>query len=141
MSFYVLIRLLNFMFINFWCGFKVYFVVGTACLARGLSGYIDALANNVISDGLYKVMPMDIPFFSKYPDLFAFLIMVIFSGEVIFCFFSLGLKLSIWGCVPRTFHIMPYYYIGLKCYFSLTKVVSALTYTHFSLQSTKKKNE
>lgn len=42
--------------------------LGTASLARGLSDYIDALANNAISDALTDAMPVNVNFLSKYPD-------------------------------------------------------------------------
>ncbi|XP_018565597.1 cationic amino acid transporter 3 [Anoplophora glabripennis] len=48
------------------------YVIGTASVARGLSNYVDALADKQIRDTLTKWMPMDVSFLSPYPDLFSF---------------------------------------------------------------------
>ncbi|XP_068975024.1 cationic amino acid transporter 3 [Bombus flavifrons] len=48
------------------------YVIGTASVARGLSGYLDALTGNVIREKLEAAMPINISFLSKYPDFFAF---------------------------------------------------------------------
>ncbi|KAI4461589.1 inner membrane transporter ygji-related [Holotrichia oblita] len=52
-------------------------VAGTAGLARGLSDYINALSNHVISKALRDAMPMNIDFLSSYPDFLSLLIMII----------------------------------------------------------------
>lgn len=48
------------------------YVIGTASVARGLSNYVDALADKQIRDTLTKWMPMDVSFLSPYPDFFSF---------------------------------------------------------------------
>ncbi|KAK9692477.1 C-terminus of AA-permease, partial [Popillia japonica] len=62
------------------------YVIGTASLARGLSDYIDALANNTMSHALHEVMPINANFLSSYPDflslLFIALLTVLLSAGV-----------------------------------------------------------
>ncbi|KRT78979.1 Amino acid permease, partial [Oryctes borbonicus] len=62
------------------------YVIGTASLARGLSDYIDALANNTISNTLRDVMPIDVNFLSTYPDFlslaFVILLTILLSAGV-----------------------------------------------------------
>ncbi|KAJ8917725.1 hypothetical protein NQ315_005174 [Exocentrus adspersus] len=48
------------------------YVIGTASVARGLSNYVDALADKKIRDTLTKWMPIDVGFLSPYPDFFSF---------------------------------------------------------------------
>ena len=58
-------------------------------MAKGLSGYIDALMNRTIEQTLHSAMPMDVPFLSKYPDFFA-----LFLVLVVTLLLSVGVKLS-----------------------------------------------
>lgn len=48
------------------------YVIGTASVARGYSGYIDSLFNGTMQKHLQEVMPIDIPNVSEYPDFLAF---------------------------------------------------------------------
>ncbi|XP_067647147.1 cationic amino acid transporter 3 [Eurosta solidaginis] len=47
------------------------YVIGTASVARGLSGYFDALINNSMSRTLEETLPIHIDFLAKYPDFMA----------------------------------------------------------------------
>ncbi|XP_039296819.1 cationic amino acid transporter 2-like isoform X2 [Nilaparvata lugens] len=58
------------------------YVIGTACVARGLSNYIDALVGDTISTFFSTYFPMNIPFLASYPDFFGFFIMFSFSCVV-----------------------------------------------------------
>ncbi|XP_075237618.1 cationic amino acid transporter 2-like isoform X2 [Lycorma delicatula] len=55
------------------------YVIGTACVAQGISTYVDSIFGDVISDFLSKSLPVNLPYLSSYPDVFAFLIMMSFS--------------------------------------------------------------
>ncbi|KAH1003340.1 hypothetical protein HUJ05_011264 [Dendroctonus ponderosae] len=57
---------------------------GTASVARGLSNYIDALATNRISVTFRAWLPMDVSFLSQYPDLLAFLLVLVLTGLLAF---------------------------------------------------------
>ncbi|XP_063597840.1 cationic amino acid transporter 2-like isoform X2 [Penaeus indicus] len=48
------------------------YVIGTASVARGYSGYVDKLANNSMSEALGEAMPISVGFLSDYPDFLAF---------------------------------------------------------------------
>ncbi|XP_068204260.1 high affinity cationic amino acid transporter 1-like [Palaemon carinicauda] len=48
------------------------YIIGTSSVAKGYSTYIDELANNVMSDALHKVMPIDVSFLNPFPDFLAF---------------------------------------------------------------------
>ena len=54
---------------------------GTASLARGLSDYIDALANNTISETLTDRFPINVPFLSKYPDFLSLIFVLLLTGN------------------------------------------------------------
>ncbi|ERL86803.1 hypothetical protein D910_04208 [Dendroctonus ponderosae] len=60
------------------------YVIGTASVARGLSNYIDALATNRISVTFRAWLPMDVSFLSQYPDLLAFLLVLVLTGLLAF---------------------------------------------------------
>ncbi|XP_053205538.1 high affinity cationic amino acid transporter 1-like isoform X2 [Panonychus citri] len=55
------------------------YVIGTASVARGFSGYMDSLFNKTMSRHFEQWMPIDIPNMSRYPDLFAFAITMFLS--------------------------------------------------------------
>ncbi|XP_074597978.1 high affinity cationic amino acid transporter 1-like [Brevipalpus obovatus] len=55
------------------------YVIGTASVARGYSGYLDSLLNNTIAHHLEQWMPIPVPHMSAYPDLFAFGITMILT--------------------------------------------------------------
>lgn len=44
------------------------YVIGTASVARGLSGYFDSLINNNMSKALNESMHIDVDFLGDYPD-------------------------------------------------------------------------
>ncbi|CAH2006515.1 unnamed protein product [Acanthoscelides obtectus] len=60
------------------------YVIGTASVARGLSNYIDALADKKIRDTLTEWMPMDVEFLSSYPDFFSFIFVMLFTALLAF---------------------------------------------------------
>ncbi|XP_023227602.1 cationic amino acid transporter 2-like [Centruroides sculpturatus] len=55
------------------------YAIGTASVARGYSGYVDSLIGNKIQNFFEKVMPIDIPNMSSYPDFFAFGIVMLLT--------------------------------------------------------------
>ncbi|XP_049777216.1 cationic amino acid transporter 3-like [Schistocerca cancellata] len=61
-------------FIAFLIGWNLIleYVIGAASVARGLTGYIDSLVNNSISNACRQAMPINIDFLSDYPDFLAF---------------------------------------------------------------------
>ncbi|KAG7156530.1 High affinity cationic amino acid transporter 1-like, partial [Homarus americanus] len=48
------------------------YVIGTASVATGFSGYVNELTGKVMSKALTEAMPINIPFLSEYPDFLAF---------------------------------------------------------------------
>ena len=44
------------------------YVIGTASVARGYSGYLDSLMNNTMANLYRSTMPMSAPFLAEYPD-------------------------------------------------------------------------
>lgn len=44
-----------------------------------MSGYIDALLNNSMSNSLKEVMPINVDFLADYPDFFSFFIVILLS--------------------------------------------------------------
>ncbi|CAH1396831.1 unnamed protein product [Nezara viridula] len=65
------------------------FVIGTACLVRGMSAYIDSMFGGSISNWEKKHFGMHIKFLSEYLDFLSFIIIIIFSGIV-----SIGVRES-----------------------------------------------
>jgi solute carrier family 7 (cationic amino acid transporter), member 3 len=57
------------------------YVIGTSSVARGLSGYIDTLLPDGYQMGTFwrSILPMNIDFLADYPDLFAFVIVMILA--------------------------------------------------------------
>ncbi|KAK9306851.1 hypothetical protein QLX08_002723 [Tetragonisca angustula] len=53
------------------------YIIGTASVARGLSGYLDALIGDVMRKTLQAAMPINIEYLSEYPDFFAFGVVVL----------------------------------------------------------------
>lgn len=51
-------------------------------MARGLSGYIDALADQKIKEGMESWAKMDIDFLASYPDFLAFGFIVLLTGKM-----------------------------------------------------------
>lgn len=48
------------------------YVIGTASVARGYSGYLDSLVNSTIQRHVKEMFPMDLAGMSEYPDFLAF---------------------------------------------------------------------
>lgn len=48
------------------------YVIGTSSVARGLSGYIDALIDNRMGNFWRDLMPINVSFLAEYPDFFSF---------------------------------------------------------------------
>lgn len=55
------------------------YVIGASSVARGLSGYIDALAGNKMGNYWLQVMPMNVDFLAEYPDILSFSIVTILT--------------------------------------------------------------
>ena len=56
------------------------YVIGTSSVARGLSGYIDALIDNRMGNFWRDLMPIDVSFLAEYPDFFSFVIIMVLAG-------------------------------------------------------------
>lgn len=56
------------------------YVIGTSSVARGMSGYIDALIDNKMSKALRDAMGMNVDFLSDYPDFFSFVVVLILAA-------------------------------------------------------------
>jgi len=56
------------------------YVIGTASVARGYSGYLDSLLNNTMKDAFRSAMPINEPFLAEYPDWTAFSITLVLAG-------------------------------------------------------------
>ncbi|KAJ3644353.1 hypothetical protein Zmor_027018 [Zophobas morio] len=65
------------------------YAIGTASVARGLSGYIDALTDSQIKNGMESWAKMDIDFMASYPDFLAFGFVMLLTGLL-----SVGVKES-----------------------------------------------
>ncbi|KAL1398823.1 hypothetical protein pipiens_008660 [Culex pipiens pipiens] len=52
------------------------YIIGTASVARGLSGYIDALIDYRMANALRSVMEIRVSFMSQYPDFLSFLVVL-----------------------------------------------------------------
>lgn len=65
------------------------YVIGTASVARGLSGYLDALINNTMATTLNETMPIRVNFLAEYPDFFACGMVVLLA-----CLLAFGVKES-----------------------------------------------
>ncbi|KAJ8966968.1 hypothetical protein NQ314_003191 [Rhamnusium bicolor] len=58
------------------------FFRGTASVARGLSNYVDALADKKIRSALTDWMPMNISFLAPYPDFLSFGVVMLLTADV-----------------------------------------------------------
>ncbi|XP_055538373.1 cationic amino acid transporter 3-like [Wyeomyia smithii] len=56
------------------------YVIGTSSVARGMSGYIDALIDYKMSNALREAMGMNVGILSDYPDFFSFTAVLILSA-------------------------------------------------------------
>ncbi|KAJ0176861.1 hypothetical protein K1T71_008040 [Dendrolimus kikuchii] len=59
------------------------YIIGAASVVKGLSEYLDALLNKTMSTYMEALMPLDTPHLARYPDLFAFFVIIAFSGKYI----------------------------------------------------------
>eukprot|EP00092_Neocalanus_flemingeri_P015909 GFUD01017226.1.p1 GENE.GFUD01017226.1~~GFUD01017226.1.p1 ORF type:complete len:630 (+),score=142.80 GFUD01017226.1:186-2075(+) len=55
------------------------YVIGTASVARGYSGYLDSLLNNSMKEAFRSAMPINEPFLAEYPDWTAFSITLVLA--------------------------------------------------------------
>jgi len=55
------------------------YVIGTASVARGYSGYLDSLLNNTMKEAFRSAMPINEPFLAEYPDWTAFTITIVLA--------------------------------------------------------------
>lgn len=55
------------------------YVIGASSVARGLSGYIDALTGSKMGNYWLQVMPMNVNFLADYPDILSFSIVAILT--------------------------------------------------------------
>ncbi|XP_022229697.2 cationic amino acid transporter 3 [Drosophila obscura] len=60
------------------------YVIGTASVARGLSGYFDALIDNNMSKALNGSMHMNVDFLGDYPDFLSFGMVLLLAGILAF---------------------------------------------------------
>ncbi|XP_044731652.1 cationic amino acid transporter 3-like [Chrysoperla carnea] len=75
------------------------YVIGTASVARGMSGYVDALANDTMQYHLREIFPMNVDFLSPYPDFFSFGIVLLLTVLL-----SIGVKES--TCLNNIFTLL-----------------------------------
>lgn len=64
-------------------------ITGAASVAKGLSSYLDSLFEHTMSNFFLKYVPLHGNFISEYLDLFAFLVVIIFTIAL-----ALGIKVS-----------------------------------------------
>lgn len=55
------------------------YVIGTASVARGYSGYLDTLLNDSMKKAFRAAMPINEPFLAEYPDWTAFVITIVLA--------------------------------------------------------------
>lgn len=65
------------------------YVIGTASVARGYSGYMDSLLNHTMETHFREWMPMGVSWLSTYPDVFALAITLFLAGML-----AIGVKES-----------------------------------------------
>ena len=65
------------------------YVIGTASVARGYSGYLDSLLNNTMKNTFREYMPMNASFLAEYPDWTAAIITIALA-----CVLSVGVQES-----------------------------------------------
>uniref|UniRef100_A0A182LUQ8 Cationic amino acid transporter C-terminal domain-containing protein n=1 Tax=Anopheles culicifacies TaxID=139723 RepID=A0A182LUQ8_9DIPT len=56
------------------------YIIGTASVARGLSGYIDALIDHRMGNAIKGVIQMKVSFLAEYPDVFSFLVVLVITA-------------------------------------------------------------
>lgn len=60
------------------------YIIGAASVVKALSEYLDSLLNKAISTHLEAAMPLDTPHLARYPDFFAFSVIMAFSVALAF---------------------------------------------------------
>ncbi|KAG6449181.1 hypothetical protein O3G_MSEX005922 [Manduca sexta] len=60
------------------------YIIGAASVVKALSEYLDSLLNKAISTHLEAAMPLDSPHLARYPDIFAFGVIMVFSVALAF---------------------------------------------------------
>lgn len=65
------------------------FILGTASVARGLSGYFDSLIDKNMSKTLTEALPINVNFLGDYPDFLAFGMVLLLT-----CILAFGVKES-----------------------------------------------
>ncbi|CAG9786503.1 unnamed protein product [Diatraea saccharalis] len=60
------------------------YIIGAASVVKALSEYLDSLLDKAMSTHLQAVMPLDSPHLARYPDLFAFAVIMVFSVALAF---------------------------------------------------------
>lgn len=60
------------------------YVIGTASVARGLSGYFDSLIDNNMSKALNESMHINVSFLGDYPDFLSFGMVLLLAGLLAF---------------------------------------------------------
>ncbi|XP_059622819.1 cationic amino acid transporter 2 [Phlebotomus argentipes] len=55
------------------------YVIGTASVARGLSGYLDSIFDQKMSQTLYELFPINVDFLAEYPDFFTFIVVMLLA--------------------------------------------------------------
>ncbi|XP_013143945.1 PREDICTED: cationic amino acid transporter 2 isoform X1 [Papilio polytes] len=60
------------------------YIIGAASVVKALSEYLDSLLNKAISTQLEAVLPLNTPHLAKYPDFFAFSVIMVFSIALAF---------------------------------------------------------
>lgn len=75
------------------------YVIGTASVARGLSGYLDFLVHNQMSDVLKEVMPISADFLADYPDFLSFGMVLLLTFVLSFGVKESSLLNNVFTCV------------------------------------------
>ncbi|CAH2048329.1 unnamed protein product, partial [Iphiclides podalirius] len=65
------------------------YIIGAASVVKALSEYLDSLLDKAMSTSLEAAMPLNTPHLARYPDLFAFAVIMVFSVAL-----ALGVKES-----------------------------------------------
>ncbi|XP_013164387.1 PREDICTED: cationic amino acid transporter 2 isoform X1 [Papilio xuthus] len=60
------------------------YIIGAASVVKALSEYLDSLLNKAMSTHLEAVLPLNTPHLARYPDFFAFAVIMAFSVALAF---------------------------------------------------------
>ncbi|EDV97303.1 cationic amino acid transporter 3 [Drosophila grimshawi] len=75
------------------------YVIGTASVARGLSGYFDSLIDNNMSKALNSTMPIKVSFLGDYPDFLSFGMILLLAALLAFGAKESSFMNNIFTCV------------------------------------------